>query len=264
MSERILIDKIKSLRQLEEDDPVVETLIENMAKFGQRVPILVIPSGSDFELVDGLRRLEALRAMDEKYADVVVATELQQALENLEQAHLDPPDRIRRVWEIRQAIDHLVEDYNAQIRRRPRPVDGRRVVAKAERLRGQFARAFGGLRSLDKILVAYRAAERGSPEARRIVARMEKYNIRSPYTKTIRKKGREKFAGSITGPKAQLDLLEALVRSINNSVSAAWKLGPPKLSPEELKKFTRQLSVSRHQMSKIIRLLEEAANGQQG
>ncbi len=61
---RVPVKRVKTL-----DDAKVQVLAEDILEHGQKVPISVRVDGEKYVLVEGLHRLEALRALGEEAVD---------------------------------------------------------------------------------------------------------------------------------------------------------------------------------------------------
>ena len=256
MSERILIESIKTLRTLDPDDKV-QPLAIDIRDSGQKVPVLL---DEDYTLIDGLRRLEAVKMLGHETIEVVRATTLEEATDVLKLAHAGKPvDRVRRVWEIRKQLQRLLSERGSRQRQRQTGLPrGARVISKEEKWRWLFIDAMGGLKSADRIRTLYGMAEKNDALAQELVTRMENGEI-SPHAAYARYTRRTPLNGNIHSAKEQLAALENATRGLSGIMKALDKLGwPIMVSPEDRAPIIKELLVYRRQFYKLIHLLEEA------
>ena len=259
--ERIPIRIIKTDRLADVGTPAYEELALSLAEQGQLTPIVILHNGT---LVDGRRRLAWLEGRGETKIDACVVSTLEDAADALAENHPSPPDRIRRVWEIRQVLEPLIAERDRKLRHRPRP--GRRVYrdsdAPTERLRDLLRRALGDYNAIDKVMTIYNAALSGNEKAAALVDYMERgeLTIHQAFAQYEARRTDVSihFARDVVTARQQKQLLANATERLSAIVMAMQRLGPIKMSTEDVQLILGELRKNRSLMYRTIKLLEEA------
>lgn len=255
MSERILIESVKMDRELRPPEEVDE-LARAIAAHGQAVSVLLT---QDLVLVDGLRRLEALKLLGHQTVEADIATTLEEACANLHEAHggVPPLHRIWRMWEIKQSLDDLIQEraYHARDRGNKARGSGKPSTA-AGPSRRLFVEAFG-YKPWDTLITVHRAFDPESPVHVRIMDDLETGHITAHTAWRLMYKAAG-FQGHITTGQEQATLLEGVSRQMNTAVQAISRLGPIALPSDQLNEHLTGLKKARAALIRNIHLLEEA------
>ena len=256
MSERILIDEIKLTRGLDPDENLKE-LARDLKAHGQRVPILVL---SDLSLVDGLRRVMALHTAGVTEVDAIVASTYEEAIEALHLAHSgNPPDRVRRAWEIERDLNPLIQERKAKlIRQRQVGIPRNERQPSTQPLaRTLMEHAIG--KGYDKIVQTYRLAFALKPTGwREVIRALEagEITIGKAYD-TIR--GKTPLRGNIRTVKEQKQIVDGAARQLTALMMSLEKLAWPIVIPiKDRQPALDELRKNRGKLARIIHLLEEA------
>lgn len=259
MAKRVAIDKIVIDRALAPGDDLTE-LVNSIKESGQEVPILVT---QDYELIDGLRRLEALRSLGETEVNTVPTYMYPLACEVLKQARQHgvaaAPLTPQRIWELYTSLQpllnitrsHLQRGVPAKSRKSAGVAGGRVLFSEAIDIAdGKVQALIGVYHKLSHPDSAERAAE-----ALDMLNRGE-----TTFYGAIEyiRKG-ERFSGDITGLAQQQEALESAITSLNGTIRALGRLGKlhKKFPKEEAEQRLAELSGTRYKLTKFIRLLAE-------
>lgn len=263
MTKHVAIDSITLDRALDPGDDLSE-LVKSIKEEGQIVPVLVT---QDYQLIDGLRRLEALRSMGETEIIAVPTVLYPRACEVLKQAVQHgvaalplTPDRI---WHLYSAMQPILATTKAHYQRGKRKTQGVRQSAGGREL---FVAALNGAMTdgeLQALIYTYRAlsdparAQKAS-EALSLNSegKLSYYGMSEYVRKAIG------FTGRIKAPKEQMEVLEAAVTSLHGVLRALNQLGPisPKNTTEEMEAKRAELSAARYKLTKFINMLSEEIN----
>ena len=259
--ERIPIRIIQTDRLADVGTPDYENLASSLAEQGQLTPIVILQDGT---LVDGRRRLAWLEGRGETKVDASVVSTLEDAVDALAENHPVPPDRIRRIWEIRQTLTPLITERDWKLRHRPRP--NRRVYREGdtpvEGLRELLRRALGDYTAFDKVMSIYNVALSGNKKAADLVESMEKGELTIHQAFAQHEARRTSvsvhFARNVVTAREQKQLLTNAVEKLSAIVMAMQKLGPIKMSTEDIQPILEELRRDRGLMYRTVKLLEEA------
>lgn len=259
MAKRVAIDKIIIDRALVPGDDLTE-LANSIKETGQEVPILVT---QDYELIDGLRRLEALRSLGETEINTVPTYMYPRACEVIKQARQHgvaaAPLTPQRIWEMYTALQPLLNITRSHLQRGIAPgkrnhqgiAGGRVLFSEAIGIvDGQVQALIGVYHKLNHPELAERAAE-----ALDMLNRGETTFYGA--VEYIRRG--ERFSGDISGLAQQQEALEAAITSLNGTIRALGRLGKlhKKFPKEEAEQRLTELSGTRYKLTKFIRLLTE-------
>lgn len=261
MAKLIPIDQVVTDRKLRDDDDVSE-LARYINDQGQKVPILMDHDGN---LIDGLRRVEALRSLGRT---TVLATQtsmypvvcalLTQAREHgVGAVPLTP----RRIWEIYSAARPLLQVTRsaygagkAKGQRYDKQIGGRRMLGRAL--------GFNSVSGLQAITHAYRALGDPSPErakrAEEAVRLLEEKKI--SYYQAVELINRPQgLKGPLRSLSEQRSALQTATATYRGLIRGLESLGPihKGMPEEELRGYLGELLALRAQMHKFMRLLQE-------
>lgn len=257
MERTVPIDSIVVNRTLEPGDDVTE-LAEHIRDSGLQIPLLV---SQNYELIDGLRRLEALRSLGHTAIHVTPVTMFLPAATWIQRARehgvLAKPLTPRRIWHLYSACLPLIQMSRSHEMRGKRFGKGVSING-----RGRFLEATG-VRSesyLQAILQTFRLAEEKSTRgelARQAIVLMEQGSISAYGAVDYVKKRQEQ--GAITGAKDQLALLENTVHAFSGINFSLRRLGPldPGISKQQLDPVIRELRNFRRELHQLIHNLEK-------
>jgi ParB-like nuclease domain len=258
--EMIIVD-----RELEPGDDV-STLAEDIAQSGLQVPILL---DGDYVLIDGLRRLEAVRTLGQTEVEVVATSMFPVACEYLTRAreHGVGAKQLttRRTWQIYQRMRVILQITKSHlITGRPKgataksSAGGRPMLAKALGYRSEAP--------LQAITHVYRYAEekvasRRSERAREAVALLEEGSL-SVYGAVDYIDRVDGLQGDITKYQEQKDAIEAAINALRGLMFGLFRLGPldPKFPVEEAQKLSKDLVNLRGQFYRFVRTFNEEIN----
>lgn len=252
MAERVLIESIKTDRQLSPEDNLDE-LAASLRDKGQKVPVLLLEGNI---LVDGLRRLTALQMLGHATVQVVVAATLDRAVEVLAKASKTQPMAYRRTWEIRVQLDELVVQRLADNRaKRVGLKQGQSLPeGRSEQSRYLWARAFNEVHLDNKIWPVYRAGRED------LIRAVEEGHL-TP-SGALRMMGDSRpLQGNVHDRGGQTRILKGATRTLSGTIKALEKLGwPLDVDPEEMEPTLAELKRYRRVLYRVVRLLEEAVS----
>jgi hypothetical protein len=262
MAKRVAIDSITTDRVLVPGDDLTE-LIASIKEVGVEIPPLV---SQDYELIDGLRRIEALRSLGETEVVVVPTFLYPRACEQIKQAHehgvASLPLTPQRIWEIYTSMQPLLtvtkahNQRNAPKKQGVRPTaGGRALLSRALRFRSD-----GELQALVYVFraLADPAREKRAGEAIALLSEGQiTYYGASEYVRKT-----TGFTGDIIALNQQQEALESAIASINGTVGALGRLGPlnRKFTKGEAETRLSELLLVRNKLSHVIKLLTEEIN----
>lgn len=257
MERTVPIDSIVVNRTLEPGDDVTQ-LAEHIRDSGLQVPLLV---NQNYELIDGLRRLEALRSLGFTAVHVVPVTMFLPAATWIERARehgvLAKPLSPRRIWQLYSACLPLISVSRSHEMRgkkhgRGVSINGRERFLEAS---GVHSESF-----LQAVIQTYRLAEEKSTRgelARQAIVLMERGSI-SPYGAVDYVKRRQE-QGAITGAKDQLALLENTVHALSGINFSIRRLGvlDSEITNQQLDPILREFRNFRRILHQLIHSLEK-------
>jgi len=264
VARHIPIDQVITDRKLSDDDDLSE-LAGFLNDQGQQIPILL---DHENNLIDGLRRVEALRSLGHT---TVLATQtsmypvvcalLKQAREHSVGALPLTP---RRIWEIYSAARPLLQITRsaytvgkARGERLNKQVGGRRLLGEAL--------GFKSASGLQAITHTYRALSDPSPQrakrAEKAVQLLEAGEI-SHYQAVDMINKPTGLTGPLRTLNEQRSALQEAIATYRGLIKGLESLGPihAKMPEEELRGYLGELLALRAQMHKFTRLLQEETN----
>lgn len=260
MSETILIESIKTDRKLDDGEDVKD-LANLIAGFGLKVPVLL---DHNHILIDGLRRIEAMKVLGETTVPAIVAETYEEAISNLMQAHKGRSSvGPRRTWEITESIHELMQERMARIKRekmlglpreerykRPYPTRSRVLLSDAlnDHNTAKYAQVFRTATSGDQhAREVCRALEIGELTVNQALHRL------ATRSKMIR--------GDVKLLSEQRNLLRGATRNLSGLVKGLKKLGAPILLPKaELDEIVKELKIHRADLVSMIRQIEKESH----
>lgn len=261
MARTVVIDEIIMDRVLDPDDDLTE-LTQSINKTGLAVPILLT---QDLELVDGLRRLEAMRRLGHDTVDAVVTYMYPMACDALEAAvkhgRYAKPLTGQRVWEIYSKMQPLLYITRSFYQRgkpkgsQVRSAGGRLFLAKALGMRSASL--------LQAITQVHRAAEVPETAAKATEAiRLVQAKEMTYYQAVDFVTNKAGLHGDVVSATAQQETLDAAATSMNALVRALGRLGPlhKKFPKEEVDAKVAELAYARAKLTRTIKLLTKENN----
>lgn len=256
MERTIPIASISVNRTLEPGDDVTE-LAEHIRDSGLVVPLLV---NHNYELIDGLRRLEALRMLGFTAVHVVPVTMFGPAATWIQRARehgvLARPLTPRRVWQLYTMCQPLIQMSRSQERRGKPKGKGAHVLG-----RERFIEATGikGESWLQATLQTYRMTLEQSARgelARQAVTLIERGDL-SVYG-SIEWVKRRYNVGNITEAEDQLVLLQNTAHALNGIAFGFKRLAAlhGDLTSEQLIPILKDLRSFRRVLHQLIHTLE--------
>lgn len=262
MSEQVIpIEEIKTDRGLDDFDlaPLMHDIIEH----GLVVPILV---DHEYVLIDGLRRLEAMKLLNWSHAPAIVAGSYEEAVSNLKLAHEGhDPLRPRRIWEITVGLDGYLKARTRRLRQ-----DHQTGIPAKERRPGKTPRAVRSRElladALNDVYVAkyatlYRAAEAGGEYAQKLVQDLETGTLTINAAVGRLTDRNNRLEGNVQTLSEQRTLLNGASRTLSGLVKGLYKLGRPiKIPKEEMRALLKELKANRAELVGLIREIEKESN----
>jgi hypothetical protein len=262
MAKNVPIDSIVVDRVLTVGDDLTD-LAYSIKEQGLTVPLLVT---QDYELIDGLRRLEAARALGHTEIEVVPTILYPRACELLNEAREHGlhalPLTGQRIWEIYSDLKPLLAITRVVNQRGRAKAAGARPSAGGRPLLSNSL----GLKSeamLQAITHVHRMLSDPTYSAKAAEAlELIEAGELSYYGAADFIKKTHGLTGTITGLTEQRSGLEAAITSILGTVRALNQLGPlhKKLPSEEAQARLTELHAARAKLTKFIKLLTEEIN----
>lgn len=264
MGRTVTLDSITVDRVLHDGDDI-QALAGSIKKVGLKVPILV---GPDYELIDGLRRLEALRSLGETEVEVVATSMYPVACDTIDKARVHGVEALpltgERIWELTTALQPLLQITKSHYARGRPKVQGSRTSAGGRPL---LAKALG-LRSeayLQAVTQVHRALsdpEKGAKAAEALELIDEgklTYYGAIDFMKKV-----TGLPGRIIKMSEQQALLGSATASLHGTIKALNQLGPldKKFPRDEVEGRLSELTLIRTRLGKFIKLLNEEINGE--
>lgn len=269
MSIRLAISDLVMNRTLAPGDDVSE-LAAHIQDSGLKFPILVSPR--DNTVIDGLRRVEAVRLLGNETIDAVIPSTLREALDHLAATlaftKFQRPVGPRRMAQTKRDIVPVVYFERANLNRgvpvragtRPRGSVGDQSLII-------LARMFGVTKSTLGVIGRVFALEGTDPpgfvpgELQDMLDGVERGEVR-PGSIINRLQQKRLFKGDIRAPQDQRDAMKVAMASLNGVLHGIGNLGPlsTKLTTKELQDLRASLVRLRQFNNQIINALNEEIN----
>lgn len=251
------IEAIATDRTLDPGDDLTK-LAESIRSDGLQVPVLV---NQEYELIDGLRRLEAVRSLGNADVEVVAVTLLQPAMAWIKRAREHgveaKPLTPRRIWELYSAVQPIVKATRSHLSRGTR--HGRGVNLNA---RQAFVEATGidGESRLQVITQTYRTALVDGHKGelgREALKRMESGEF-TPYM-AVDYVRRNLSRGEVVATTEQQAILTSVATTLNGVGFGIAQLGTldPAINAKAYPDIHRDLTKFRRALYQLIRQLEK-------
>jgi hypothetical protein len=264
MGQRVVIEKIKTNRVLDPDDDIT-ALAQDIKDKGLAVPLLV---DTEYQVIDGLRRLEALRTLGVEVVEVEPVSLYDKACLFLTKAREHgveaKPLTARRIWEIYQQMSHILLITRSHVFRGKRAgtrgnkqLGGRKVLVKALGLRSESY--------LQVLTQVYRVAENGEgaeqEKAKRAVHLLENEGI-TVYTALGILKRTTALKGDLLALTEQRAALTTAVSALRGLQVGLDQMGTldKKFPQDELRAYAAELDKARQRLARFIRLFKEEIN----
>lgn len=264
MGQQVPIDSILVDRQLVPTDDL-SSLMASIERSGQRVPIL---TNGDYHLIDGLRRLEALRRLGHTTAEVIATSMYPQACAALKRAREHGVAAVevtpRRLWELYEALRPLLNITRSHLQRGRQRGQQIRIGGRA-----LFIEALGMSSEslLQAVTQVYRAAQEDPTDrgdrAREAVKRLEAgettvymaVDYMRPMVETR----------DIVKLDEQRAAFETAAKTLNGLLFGLERIGPLNrrlVKDGEIEEYLRQLKIFRRKFAGFIHRIEEEINKQ--
>lgn len=267
MTEEWSIDEIITTRRLAPGDDL-STLSAHIKKNGLKIPILV---SRQKVIIDGLRRLEALKLLGETKIPVTVAVDFDTACAEIAKARkhgVDDRTSWQRTWELYSDTRLLMVARMTMSRQRSAKDKVASVHAGkgvgASRPMLSTALGLSSISALQSLTRVYMLAENDDTvlgdRAREILPRLQANEI-TPYQAYGYAYRDNPFTGDVTGVEEQRTLLGSVTNTLSGVAKGLDKLGElnPGLQARELNAWLTSLKKSRARIIRFVRQLEESS-----
>lgn len=266
MDQLFEISTITIKRELAPDDTNIPALAKSIKRNGQRVPILI---NQNFELIDGLRRIEAIRLNGGTIVRTTIAESFEAAIEELNQSRLDGEfwrkPTPRRVWEINESLTPYVK---RRIRANRQQLRGKPQHSKLENpvipARTLLYQAFG--HSSDSFLgeaihiwnLANNAEDWRSEYARQLAEAVERGEV-ALFGVRARLERAEIFRGDIVAPAEQRRVMNNFVTHMDGLLKSVEGMGPlhPKTTKNQKTIWLKDLQELRRKFYAFVKMYEQ-------
>lgn len=262
MAKHVPIGQIVTNRKLDPEDDI-SGLVQDVRKNGLSVPILV---DGNWNLIDGLRRLEALRILGNTKVEVTATSMFPVACELIKRAREHAVEALplspRRMWEIHQALKPVLTATKSHF------MTGRRRGAGSKGSSGgrpllSLALGLPSESSLQAVTQVYRTAtnepnsEKGR-KAKEAIRMLEAGEI-TVYGAVSFMTSNQGLKGNLKKYKEQRDVLEGAIAAMRGIVRGLQDLGPldPKWPLEDAQLKLKELTRLRGQFYRFIRTYDE-------
>ena len=264
MAQVVPIDQIRVIRDLEPGDDVSQ-LAKHIADSGLKMPILV---DGDGVLIDGLRRLEALRSLGMTTVEVVHGLLYPNVCEHLKRTREHGVEAVplkpRRIWQIYKQLQPIFYATKAHFQFGVRKGGAKRSAGGRNLL--YVALGLKSSAPLQAISSVYRAAE-GDPnlprtrKAQEAVALLDAGEI-TIYAAVDHMTKERGLTGNTTKYEDQKRTLEKAAASLRGMVKALENIGPldSQYPVEDLEKIYKELFDLRSQFYSFVRRFKEEIN----
>lgn len=256
MKDQVLIESIKTDREVRPDRVLELGLVDQLTKSGGRLNVPVLLT-REMVLVDGLYRINALRSIGFVTVEAIIAETYEEALENLDLAHEEAPVP-RRIYEIKTDLDGLMSERASLLRSRRNmgsPSVKGQPRGQAPLARDLIAKALKS-GAVNRIVQIYKAAANGDVAAQSAIEGIEAGTLRvhAGWVKMLRVNGRP---SGVSDQYEQRTLLAEAARNIASTVRLLSKLEVPLALPDdEREQLVNELIKQRAELYSIIGILK--------
>lgn len=269
-SQMIPIASIVNSRELRPDDDLTKLSISlRSGGEGQQRPIIV---DEDMNLIDGLRRVEALRLLKKTHASAVVTTTFEDTCAVLDKTrkhgYLSRPVTPLRVWEIFNATYKQQKERGARLRARPGPERAAGLEIRSRAMLGE-ALGFHGEGILAAATQLYKSlltnTDPSKVEALADIRRRMEAGLLSVYSARGAISRLEKgifLNGDIVGVADQRQALAAAVSQLNGVARGLSRIGPlgPDFTEAELQMYLKSFEDGKRHLQRFVNGLRKRAN----
>jgi ParB-like nuclease family protein len=265
MAKHVPIGAIRTDRKLEPDDDISESTLawEIRKSGGLEVPILV---DGNYNLIDGLRRLEALRALGHTKVEVTATSMFPVACEHIKRAREHGVGAVplspRRIWEIHQALKPVLTATKSHFMTGRRKGTGAKGSAGGRPLLA-MALGLGSESVLQAVTQVYRTAanEGNSEKGKRAkeAIRMLEAGETTVYGAVAFMTSNQGLKGNLRKYHEQKDVLDNAIASMRGIIRGLQDLGPldPRFPLQEAQTKLKDLARIRGQFYRFIRTYDE-------
>lgn len=254
------IDSIVTYRTLDLDDDI-SALAGHIRDSGLQIPVLV---NQDYELIDGLRRIAAVRSLGNTTIEATAVTLYGPAATWIERARVHgveaKPLTPRRIWELYETVKPLISMSRSQQMRgtnhgRGVHIDGRGTFLAATGIESESY--------FQAVTQLYRMTREDSLRGRLAQEAVEMVE-RGTFTvymglDYVRKRRKP---GDIVKAESQVALFESVTSTLKALGYSFNQLGPidPSIPGEKIKETVAELRNFRRQLHQVINQLEKGQN----
>lgn len=257
MPQTVPISSIITKRTLESDDDVSD-LAQHIQDSGLQIPVLV---NQNYELIDGLRRMEAVRSLGNTTIDVTPVTLYGPTVTWLKKARehgvLARPLSPRRMWEIYRACKPLIAVSRSQQMRGRSHGRGVHVDGRERFLDAMGIESESYFQAVTQLYRTAREDDLRGEVAREAVELVERGQM-SVYMSLdyIR---RRSTIGTITKADQQVPMFENIMSTLAGIHYSLGQLGPldPAIPKETLADITGELRKFRRRLFQLINQLDK-------
>ncbi len=265
MDQFVDIGSIKIKRALHPLEDGIPALAEHIKKHGQKVPIAL---SQTFELIDGLRRIEALKLLGHDTAAAVICESLEDITAELSRSRqgiLYRAPTPRRIWEINESCAPYVQRRLREQRKSLRGLPQHsRMPVRQKSARDLLVEALGFNsdsyigESIHVWNVAMNPDDHRYEMARDLADRVERGEI-TLHAVRNRMERAAMFSGDVLTPGEQRNMLKAFIMNLRAVILAAQRMGPlnPKVSKEELRGYLKQIKDLNRELYIFAKTLEQ-------
>lgn len=266
MDQLLEISTITIKRGLAPDDTEIPELAKSIKRNGQRVPILINQS---FELIDGLRRIEAVRSNGGTIVTARIAETFEMAIDELNESRVDgefwqTPSPLR-VWQINQLlipyVKRRIKENRQRLKGRPQhsklanpPTPARTMLHQAfgfnsDSYVGESIHLWNLATSTEDWRAEYakelaEAVERGEVPLFGVRARLERAEI---------------FRGDITAPADQKRVMNNFITHMGGLTKSVESMGPlnQKITKNQKEIWLKELQELRRKFYAFVKMYEQ-------
>lgn len=266
MRQSVRIDTITLKRDLQPGDDITALAVD-IKEHGQQIPVIV---NQKFELIDGLRRIKAIRLNGGDKVSTVVGTTFDEVIAVLQQSRQHGVEwrkpSPKRLWELNQALAPYVR---------------RRTLENKKQLVGKPAHSKMEKTLVSSRLVLSQALGLGNSESHlgesvhlwNLVHKPEdyRYELAKELAEAVergevplhgvrsRLERAEIFHGDVLTPGEQRQLLQAFILSLSGVVKSVQRIGPlnRKIPKRELRSYLEKIRVLRRELYIFERTFEQ-------